>query len=68
MHVIRWVAERAPRVESRVPGQFQIISFFVFFETRGIFTFTTGVCSRGGRGDPPETLNGLTRNPLSSKR
>ena len=27
-----------------------------FFETRGVFTFTTAVCS--GRGDPPETLNG----------
>ena len=25
----------------------------------------TGVCCGGGRGDPPETLNGLTRNPLS---
>ena len=29
---------------------------------------TTGVCSGGGRGDPPETLNGLTRNPLSFTR
>ena len=36
---------------------------FVFVdETRGVFTFTTGVCSGGGRGDPPETLNGLPRN------
>ena len=35
------------------------------------FKFLTrlpGVCSGGGRGDPPETLNGLTRNPLSYTR
>ena len=27
-----------------------------------------GVCSGGGRGFPPESLNGLTRNPLSRTR
>ena len=32
--------------------------FYFYFETRAVFTFTTGVCSGGGRGDPPETLNG----------
>ena len=36
-----------------------LLFFIVIFETRGVFTFTTGVCSGGGRGDPPETLNGL---------
>ena len=28
-------------------------------------TRSPDVCSGGGRGDPPETLNGLTCNPLS---
>ena len=35
------------------------------------FNFLTrlpGVCCGGGRGFPPETLNGLTRNPLSCTR
>ena len=43
-------------------------SFISSFETRGVFTFTTGVCFGGGRGDPPETLNGLICNPLSPTR
>ena len=43
-------------------------SITLIFETRGVFTFTTGACSGGGRGYPPETSNGLTRNPLSSTR
>ena len=41
-----------------------IISFCLFRLEES--STRTGVCSGGGRGDPPETLNGLTCNPLSS--
>ena len=41
---------------------------FLFLRLEESLLVTTGVCSGGGRGDPPETLNGLTRNPLSSPR
>ena len=42
--------------------------YFLFSRLEESLLVTTGVCSGGGRGDPPETLNGLTRNPLSSTR
>ena len=45
---------------------------FCFCDSASLsFKFLTrlpGVCSGGGRGFPPETLNGLTRNPLSYTR
>ena len=42
-----------------------IYTLVVCFRLEESITFTTGVCSGGGRGDPPETLKGLTRNLLS---
>ena len=47
----------------------EYICLVCFDSTSLSFKFLTrlpGVCSGGGRGFPPETLDGLTRNPLSS--
>ena len=48
------------------------ICFVVFVDSASLpYKFLTrlpGVCSGGGRGFPPETLNGLSRNPLSCTR